>query len=67
MEQSLKQALKGDKISHIYFIVRLVITCIGFIMAGFSLLAIGMFLSKTYTYLMPINDFGQSTSGLDAL
>lgn len=62
----MEQALKGDKISHIYFIIRLIITCIGFIMAGFSLLAIGMFLSKTYTYLMPINDFGQSTSGLDA-
>lgn len=64
MEQSLKQALKGDKISHIYFIVRLVITCIGFIMAGFSLFAIGMFLGKASTYPLPTNDFGRFTSGL---
>lgn len=66
MEQSLKQALKGDKISHIYFIVRLVITCIGFIMAGFSLLSIGVFLSKAFTYPMPTDDFGRFTSGLGA-
>lgn len=66
MEQSLKQALKGDKISHIYFIVRLVITCIGSIMAGFSLLAICMFLSKAFTYPMPTDDFGRFTSGLGA-
>lgn len=65
MEQSLKQALKGDKISYIYFIVRLVITCIGFIMTCFSLLAIGMFLSKASAYPLPKNDdFGRFTSGL---
>lgn len=56
----MKKALKGDKISHIYFIVRLIITCI-----GFSLLALGVNLSKTPAYVTSIDgELGQSLSGL---
>lgn len=61
----MEQALKGDKISHIYFIIRLVITCIGFIITGFSLLALGVNLSKTPAYASHIDgELGQSLSGL---
>lgn len=61
----MKKALKGDKISHIYFIVRLIITCIGFIITGFSLLALGVNLSKTPAYVTSIDgELGQSLSGL---
>lgn len=61
----MEQALKGDKISHIYFIVRLIITCIGFIITGFSLLVLGVNLSKTPAYAISIDgELGQSLSGL---
>lgn len=61
----MKKALKGDKISHIYFIVRLIITCIGFIITGFSLLALGVNLSKIPAYVTSIDgELGQSLSGL---
>lgn len=61
----MEQALKGDKISHIYFIIRLIITCIGFIITGFSLLALGANLSKTPAYATSIDgELGQSLSGL---
>lgn len=61
----MEQSLKGDKISHIYFIVRLIITCIGFIITGFSLLVLGVNLSKTPAYATSIDgELGQSLSGL---
>lgn len=61
----MEQALKGDKISHIYFIVRLILTCIGFVIMGFGLLVLGVNLSKTPAYATFINgELGQSLSGL---
>lgn len=61
----MEQALKGDKISHIYFIVRLILTCIGFVIMGFGLLVLGVNLSKTPAYATSINgELGQSLSGL---
>jgi len=61
----MERALKGDKISHIYFIIRLIITCIGFIITGFSLLALGVNLSKIPAYVTSIDgELGQSLSGL---
>lgn len=61
----MEQALKGDKISHIYFIVRLILTCIGFVIIGFGLLVLGVNLSKTPAYATSINgELGQSLSGL---
>lgn len=61
----MKKALKGDKISHIYFIVRLIITCIGFIITGFSLLALGVNLSKIPAYASHIDgELGHSLSEL---
>lgn len=57
--------MKGDKISHIYFIVRLVLTCIGFVIMGFGLLVLGVNLSKTPAYATTIDgELGQSLSGL---
>lgn len=64
----MEQALKGDKISHIYFIIRLIITCIGFIITGFSLLILGVNLSKTPAYATSIDgELGQSLSGLSII
>lgn len=61
----MEQALKGDKISHIYFIVRLILTCIGFVIMGFGLLVLGVNLSKTPAYATTIDgELGQSLSGL---
>lgn len=36
----MEKALRGDKISHIYFIVKLVLTCVGLCILGFGLLSI---------------------------
>lgn len=61
----MEQALKGDKISHIYFIVRLILTCIGFVIMGFGLLVLGVNLSKTPAYATTIDgELCQSLSGL---
>lgn len=38
----MEKALRGDKVSHIYFIVKLVLTCVGLCILGFGLLAIGV-------------------------
>lgn len=61
----MEQVLKGDKISHIYFIVRLILTCIGFVIMGFGLLVLGVNLSKTPAYATTIDgELCQSLSGL---
>ena len=61
----MEQALRGDKVSHIYFIIRLILTCIGFVIMGFGLLVLGVSLSKTPAYATTIDgELGQSLSGL---
>lgn len=61
----MEQALRGDKISHIYFLIRLIVTCIGFVIMGFGLLVLGVNLSKTPAYATTIDgELGQSLSGL---
>lgn len=42
----MEKALRGDKISHIYFVVRFVITCIGFVTVGIDLLRLGIILNS---------------------
>lgn len=41
----MENALRGDKISHIYFIVRLILTCIGTVIMGIGLFILGLRLS----------------------
>lgn len=38
----MEKALRGDKVSHIYFIVKLVLTCVGLCILGFGLATIGV-------------------------
>lgn len=56
----MEKALRGDKISHIYFIVRLVITCIGLVIIGMSLLMLGATLSS-----LPTETTGSTIDGLN--
>lgn len=56
----MEKALRGDKISHIYFIVRFVITCIGFVTIGIDLLRLGIILNS-----LPDRPTGNTIDGLN--
>lgn len=58
----MEKALRGDKVSHIYFIVKLVLTCVGLCILGFGLLAIGVAMGG-----LPIGSRNNSLDGLNII
>lgn len=58
----MEKALRGDKVSHIYFIVKLVLTCVGLCILGFGLLAIGVAIGG-----LPIGSRNNSLDGLNII
>lgn len=58
----MEKALRGDKVSHIYFIVKLVLTCVGLCILGFGLLAIGVSMGG-----LPIGSRNNSLDGLNII
>lgn len=56
----MEKALRGDKISHIYFIIRLILTCIGFVVMDLGLLILGVTLSN-----LPTEATGHTIDGLN--
>lgn len=58
----MEKALRGDKVSHIYFIVKLVLTCVGLCILGFGLLAIGIAKEG-----LPIGSRNNSLDGLNII
>lgn len=58
----MEKALRGDKVSHIYFIVKLVLTCVGLCILGFGLLAIGVAMGG-----LPIGFRNNSLDGLNII
>lgn len=56
----MEKALRGDKISHIYFVVRFVITCIGFVTVGIDLLRLDIILNS-----LPDKSTGNTIDGLN--
>lgn len=55
----MEKALRGDKVSHIYFIVKLVLTCVGLCILGFGLLAIGVAMGG-----LPLDSTGSAIDGV---
>lgn len=58
----MEKALRGDKVSHIYFIVKLVLICVGLCILGFGLLAIGVAMGG-----LPIGSRNNSLDGLNII
>lgn len=58
----MEKALRVDKVSHIYFIVKLVLTCVGLCILGFGLLAIGVAMGG-----LPIGSRNNSLDGLNII
>lgn len=58
----MEKALRGDKVSHIYFIVKFVLTCVGLCILGFGLLAIGVAMGG-----LPIGSRNNSLDGLNII
>lgn len=58
----MEKALRGDKVSHIYFIVKLVLTCVGLCILGFGLLAIVVAMGG-----LPIGSRNNSLDGLNII
>lgn len=56
----MEKALRGDKISYIYFVVRFVITCIGFVTIGIDLLRLDIILNS-----LPDKSTGNTIDGLN--
>lgn len=55
----MKKALRGDKVSHIYFIVKLVLTCVGLCILGFGLVTIGVVMGG-----LPLDSTGSAIDGV---
>lgn len=58
----MEKALRVDKVSHIYFIVKLVLTCVGLCILGFGLLAIGVAMGG-----LPVGSRNNSLDGLNII
>lgn len=58
----MEKALRGDKVSHIYFIVKLVLTCVGLCILGFGLLTIGVAMGG-----MPLGSGNNALDGLNII
>lgn len=58
----MEKALRGDKVSHIYFIVKLVLTCVGLCILGFGLLQIGVAMGG-----LPLGSRNNALDGLNII
>lgn len=58
----MEKALGGDKVSHIYFIVKLVLTCVGLCILGFGLLTIGVAMGG-----LPLGSRNNALDGLNII
>lgn len=55
----MEKALRGDKVSHIYFIVKLVLTCVGLCILGFGLATMGVVMGG-----LPLDSTGSAIDGV---
>ena len=58
----MEKALRGDKVSHIYFIVKLVLTCVDLCILGFGLVTIGVAMGG-----LPLGSRNNALDGLNII